>query len=203
MNYCQFRNDFIKRMANAGGGGLPSEYQRVEYLEGSGTQYIDTGITSYSSEWEYSGKAYATTTDAIFLSFRNFSYDTNTLGIYCTKGNFLLHISNGCRVSGIASPCEFTIGAKKITYNGTTNTYTNARTYTVNYQLLLFKASNVSSQLFVGKVYYFTVQNGTEKILDFVPCYRKSDNKPGMYDLVTRTFFTNAGTGEFTVGNNV
>lgn len=35
----------------------------------------------------------------------------------------------------------------------------------------------------------------------FVPCYRKSDNKPGMYDLVTDSFFTNRGTGEFDYGD--
>lgn len=37
------------------------------------------------------------------------------------------------------------------------------------------------------------------EICDLVACIRKSDNKPGMYDKVTQTFFTNQGTGEFTV----
>ena len=35
---------------------------------------------------------------------------------------------------------------------------------------------------------------------DFVPVIRKSDNKPGMWDKVTRTFYTNAGSGEFNYG---
>lgn len=30
-----------------------------------------------------------------------------------------------------------------------------------------------------------------------IPSVRNSDNKPGMYDLVTNTFFTNEGEGEF------
>ena len=34
----------------------------------------------------------------------------------------------------------------------------------------------------------------------FVPALRNSDNKPGMYDTVTGTFYTNAGSGEFSVG---
>jgi len=32
------------------------------------------------------------------------------------------------------------------------------------------------------------------------PCYRKSDNKPGMYDLTNGVFYTNAGSGEFIYG---
>lgn len=40
-------------------------------------------------------------------------------------------------------------------------------------------------------------------IRNFIPCYRKSDNEPGMYDTITGTFYTNSGTGTFTVGNDV
>ena len=35
----------------------------------------------------------------------------------------------------------------------------------------------------------------------FIPCYRKSDNEPGMYDLVNNVFYTNAGSGTFFKGN--
>ena len=46
MNYCQFRNETIKRMANAGSVTpiLPPEYQRVEYLQSSSNTYIMTGF---------------------------------------------------------------------------------------------------------------------------------------------------------------
>ena len=40
-------------------------------------------------------------------------------------------------------------------------------------------------------------------IRDFVPCYRKSDEKVGMYDLVNNVFYTNEGSGEFEKGNNI
>lgn len=40
-------------------------------------------------------------------------------------------------------------------------------------------------------------------IRDFIPCYRKSDNEIGLYDLVTETFYTNKGTGTFLKGNNI
>lgn len=38
---------------------------------------------------------------------------------------------------------------------------------------------------------------------NFIPCYRKSDNEAGLYDIVTNTFSANAGTGAFAVGSDV
>ena len=37
----------------------------------------------------------------------------------------------------------------------------------------------------------------------FIPCYRISDDKPGMYDIVNDVFYTNVGTGEFELGPNL
>jgi len=51
-----------------------------------------------------------------------------------------------------------------------------------------------------GKIYYAKIWNKGDLVRDLIPCYRKSDNEAGMYDLVTETFFTNAGTGEFLYG---
>ena len=45
--------------------------------------------------------------------------------------------------------------------------------------------------------YSFKIWKGDTMIRDFVPCYRKSDNVAGMYDLLNNTFYTNNGTGSF------
>ena len=45
-------------------------------------------------------------------------------------------------------------------------------------------------------------KNGT-KVRDFIPCYRKSDNVCGMYDLVTSSFYSSVGSGQFTAGSLV
>lgn len=42
-----------------------------------------------------------------------------------------------------------------------------------------------------------------EDVFNPVPCYRKADGVIGMYDIVSKTFFTNAGTGSFTKGADV
>ena len=49
------------------------------------------------------------------------------------------------------------------------------------------------------RLYSFTAKANGTFIMKMIPCVRKSDNKPGMYDTVSKTFFTNAGTGEFVV----
>ena len=35
-------------------------------------------------------------------------------------------------------------------------------------------------------------------VFELIPCYRNSDNVCGFYDIVTDTFYLNAGSGEFT-----
>lgn len=54
-------------------------------------------------------------------------------------------------------------------------------------------------------LYYYKLSDNNNVLKrDLYPCYRKSDNVAGMYDMVTNTFFTNAGSsGTFTVGANV
>ena len=45
--------------------------------------------------------------------------------------------------------------------------------------------------------------NGGGLIQYFIPCYRRSDNVIGFYDLVNDVFYTNAGSGTFSKGPNV
>ena len=72
----------------------------------------------------------------------------------------------------------------------------------VPYNAYLY-AANVSGAVTLPvqnlKLYSVIFTDGSLMVRDFVPVIRKSDNKPGMYDRVTKQFFTNAGTGEFTI----
>lgn len=57
------------------------------------------------------------------------------------------------------------------------------------------------SNTYRGSLYSLKVSKNSVLLADYVPCYRKADSKPGMYDLVTGTFYVNQGTGnDFTVG---
>ena len=52
-------------------------------------------------------------------------------------------------------------------------------------------------------VYSLKIYDGDTAVREFIPCYRKSDNIIGMYDLVNGKFYTNSGTEEFIKGEAV
>ena len=61
----------------------------------------------------------------------------------------------------------------------------------------------VTKRALIGSIYYFKIWDNNKLVRNFVPCYRKKDNKAGMYDTVTKQFFTNSGAGEFLTGNKI
>lgn len=62
-------------------------------------------------------------------------------------------------------------------------------------------SSNASTQTIKDmQVYSFKMYDDGVLVRDFIPCYRKSDSKVGLYDTVTRRFFTDWNGGNFTKG---
>jgi hypothetical protein len=53
------------------------------------------------------------------------------------------------------------------------------------------------------KLYRARIWDNNVLVRDFIPCYRKTDNEVGLYDLANGVFYTNSGTGEFVKGANV
>ena len=76
-----------------------------------------------------------------------------------------------------------------------------AGTSMANANLILFRVLN-DNRVFLGKIYSTKVYDDNILIRDLVPCYRKSDNVIGMFDLVNSVFYANAGSGTFLKGNN-
>ena len=62
------------------------------------------------------------------------------------------------------------------------------------------KGSALKSKI---KLYEFKITDGNTIIHEYIPCYRKSDNNAGLYDIVDRIFYPNNGTGTFKKGDNV
>jgi len=53
---------------------------------------------------------------------------------------------------------------------------------------------------FIGRVEYSKIYDNGTLVRNMIPCYRRSDLKPGMYDTVNNVFYTNSGSGEFILG---
>ena len=68
-----------------------------------------------------------------------------------------------------------------------------------NYSMSLFEvtAGSLKKGILDGRIYSCKISDGDTLVRNFIPCVRKSDSKPGLFDVVNGQFYTNAGTGEF------
>ena len=182
--------------------GLPDGYTQVEYLQSTGTQYIDTGYyPNQNTKFEISGtQANADSAlfglSAVFYCFDN-GRDATFYGFCGNTGSFNFAIGG--------TPVVLTMSASDgIVINGTKYADLTAGSTTANYSMALFgrmnNATGVVEKLGAHKINYAKIYDNNVLVRNFIPAKRNSDNVVGMYDTVSQTFFTNAGTGTFTAG---
>lgn len=185
------------------------KYTPVKYLESTGTQYIDTGIklnqnSRVKIKYQYSagtssGRVFGDAHNGIkgwILSTQNGTINTKIQTLY------------GDAWKPQAFEPQSIIPSTNIVEferNGV-NQYVNNNLYYINQSsnfettstAIVFGAYYNSFNLSSIKLYELWIwEDGTNISRHFQPCYRKSDNKPGLYDTVTKEFYTNQGTGEF------
>lgn len=192
--------------------GLPFGYTQVDYIESSGTQYIDTGI-----------KGNQDTKVNLDFEATNFSYPGNKSIIGSRTGATEKHY--GITISGGANPYLYS-GYNNVSQQGvqislntkynvfkdknimyldnteiTNATYTTFETPT---NMFIF-AMNEGGAKFYSSIKLFKLKIYNDNVLErnFIPCYRNSDNEVGLYDLVNNVFYTNQGTGVFTYGSEI
>ena len=185
---------------------LPEEYQEVEYLEGKNA-LIDLN--------------YIVKTDPsviITMNIKN-DLDRDIMGFYNnTVPSFIINPAPGSKrwynryytTSGLDFTSMPPILGEKATWEfGNINkkndniihiryTETSGIDWSTNTQTFyLFGARNVHADVII---YDFKLYDGGTLVRNLIPCYRKSDNEPGMYDTITGTFFVNQYNGEFICG---
>lgn len=186
---------------------LPSEYQQVEYLQCSGSQYINTGFNPTGASGVNIELGDITQNSCLFGAY-NQAWGVG-FGMWCNADNrqdFWYHYISNTQIK-VAPPSRFTMLFEKgTTYIDGVQVATVAeKTFTINYPLFLLAGNDRGSanSATTCKLYQAQVYDNGTLVRNCWPCYRKSDSTPGMYDLVTSTFYTNGGTGDFTVGGNV
>ena len=194
---------------------LPSEYKQVAYLESTGTQYIDTGVyLPYKADFDiyYKNKKSNTVGNVGFGYYNDngFTFEEQSWNASNAK-NILIFDTNWS--DGYSFPNSFFNTIRHIELIGN-NLYIDEELYSTyerigdnvaNNSLLLgaFRENNrikYNSGIIMGKMKFLY---NNEVLFNGIPCYRKSDNKPGLFDLVNNEFYTNLGTGEFEVGPDV
>lgn len=191
---------------------VPSEYQEVEYIESSGTQYIDTGFkpnqtTSISinalmeTPQRYANVIGGSRNSSRTASFAVLLYKDVFCSSYGTQNNI-----TSSEAYEVNKKYETKLDKNLFYVDGTLLTTHDSQTFQSDYNIYLFGWNDGGTfdadQSLKGNIYSAKIWDNGTIVRDFIPCYRKSDNVIGMYDLVTKTFFTNSGTGTFTKGND-
>jgi len=209
---------------------LPANYQRVEYIESSGTQYIDTGKNIDLADDIELTFSVNTNSYSNAAKFRIFGAQS---GNNIFQMNMLVNV--GCLNIFKKSISTVAAGYTYLQYPNSSTALTNGTIYTVktngltilvngttlgtlaqsvttgeisNSAMTIFarrNAGTVDSIADCGmKCYGFKRWDGNGSLVqNLIPCYRKSDGVIGMYDLVSATFFTNSGTGTFIKGADI
>lgn len=183
---------------------LPDEYQEVEYIQSSGSQYIDTGINPQVKPRVVMKMAMTNSGDSDY--FGNSSINGSAFfGNFSSYGlNFYRYGSTNALNTGISVKQnewhEWDM-SQSVYLDGDLR-YTTANTYTYNSSqknICIFKGRNFATY----QLAYFILYDGDEKVREFYPCYRKSDSVIGLYDKVTNEFYPNNGSGVFIKGADV
>lgn len=181
---------------------LPSKYEELEYIQSTGTQYIDTGINPKIKPRAVVKMAIINATDCDY-------WGNNAVNGSCYYADFKSYKLQYYRYGTTTSQnVNFTVGQNEIhvwdvsdkVYVDGSLKFTSTNTYTYNSSqktIQIFKAAR-ASYYSSYKLYNFKLYDGDELCRNFVPAKRKSDNVIGLYDLVSHKFFTNSGTGSFT-----
>ena len=198
--------------------GLPSSYTRVDYIESNGTQYIDTGYKATAStgvQIDYQFTDINPTQQRLFGadsssdSYLNYHMYINGASnwAYAFKDGAGNWINTGIAANTSRHTIKFNMTSGQYSIdstNGTISSSTRTKTAQTNMYIMWYSSSDTGGLKAKMKLYSFKIysNNNTGLVRDFVPAINNSTGKAGLYDLVTDTFYGNAGTGDFIIGNN-
>lgn len=188
---------------------LPSGYKRREYIQSSGTQYIDTGFKPNNNTkvvidfelTENTGKH-----QIIFGARSSSNSEQYVLGFTGHRSPAVWRSDFGSNQVTFSSNLTWS-GNHNATKNGNictldaesvTNTASTFES-TVN---LLICAGNTGGNVdnyTKAKVYSCKIYDNGTLARDFIPC-KNASGLVGLWDDVNNTFYSNAGSGTFTAG---
>ena len=187
------------------------DYQFVEYIESSGTQYINTNIIPSDKKGIYARLSSSDiSSDNIYFGSKTgnnrfwaanisdtiyFGRDdkTNTTYNVATEANVIKTIKYNYNNNRSLKVDDIVVGSSISSL--TTHTY----------PIYIF-ASNMAGT--VGyysqiKLYELIVTDNYDEIAHFKPCYHKTEGTIGLCETISKTFYSNSGTGTFIKGNDV
>lgn len=192
--------------------GTPSSYTPVEYIESSGTQYIDTGLkTNEISRIE------AVASNTFGLNYQGITYGNSLFGARVSASNSNFQYANGAYneffgngTAQLSITRNTSTNILTITYSKTSYNITSTN-YNVNGSLSVTIATPLDIYVFglnnnganaggTWKVYTFKMYDTSNNLVrNYIPVVDQS-NVACLYDLVQGNLYYNQGTGSFTAG---
>lgn len=177
----------------------------VEYLESTGTQFVDTEVIPNSE-----------TGINIKVTKLN-SQDTYICGLRDTTGNTRWCVGN-VPYYGYGAYADNRSVSTNMTYTACLNYLNNKKfsvpghgddvslptlSFTPSNNIRLFGSAGVSASYakWTGRMLACKISQGSDVIIDFIPV--RIGTTGYMYDRVSGVLFGNAGTGNFILGNDV
>lgn len=189
---------------------LPKGFKRLEYIQSSGSEYINTAFkpnnnTKLVAELQFVS-APSTTSNSFLLGARSSSssgrfslfYGGSANGGWGFGYNTTLNavtttVDPTSKTTAVINKNVCTVGGQSVTASATTfNTTQNLTLFAENNSGTVGQGSAI--KLYSCQIY----ENGT-LVRDFIPCQNAS-GAVGLWDAVNAVFYGNAGTGAFTAG---
>lgn len=201
---------------------IPSTYTGVEYLESSGTQYINTGILCdqigrIECKFMYTSNTTSGGNFAYLYGAELSSDPWNSFFVRMHKSGSTYTFEN----TAFGSQLEYSFATNTMytwsqminqdkSWSGKLNTTVKSTTGTLNNankNLYLFCDNNgdVAQRFSISRIYYLIIFGLDQRTIlgKLLPVRRNSNSTLGFYDITRKSFLTNQGTGTFTSGNDV
>lgn len=199
-------SDFRRRLMQCS-----NKYIELEYIESTGTQFIDTGeianqdtgidmkykVTKFQSNLSSGLSPFGARKSYLKDQFLILSPVNAYTHVYFCYGN-----EEKINTS-ISLDKDINVNIRGNIWKTSLFNYSfsNAN-FVTPYNLSLFAINSRLSEGFDGglRIYFAKIYNKNELIKDLIPVIRKIDNDVCMYDKISGKFFTNQGTGKFIAG---
>lgn len=195
---------------------LPSTYSPIEYLQFTGTQYIDTGaIVDSNTGFDITFEVLNGQSSSPYYNLFGVRGNDSSGGTGETQNFFRIDTIPVDSNSGTEFKYGSTVYNSGITNTSKINIKLINKIYTKPDGSTITVAGDITSGLsmYIGcinkageaygnksslKLCRFKIYSGSTLTHDFIPVQRISDKVLGLYDLKTSTFKTNLGSGVFT-----
>ncbi len=197
-----------------GSSRVPSGFTEVEWIQSSGSQYIDTGVSAPEGCRVQCKVAYTSLSSTLAVVFGSHDaaspYYRNFLA--ATSSTWELGAYGTADFSSPTVNTEYEIDAS--TKSGEIACTINGTAYSINQSIapsaqrsalsVYLFALHYADGLFPAKMkaWWYKVYVGGTLVRDFIPCKNPS-GAVGLYDTVNGTFYGNSGTGVFIAGTEI